>query len=77
MSEPDSGFGRKDNALEFDAMDAFMSFVLKAIEEHGSRAVRVFPPPSQVLISFAERIAQEVVSLSSLHFNNRSIYFAG
>ena len=69
MSEPDGvRFGRKDNALEFDAMDAFMSFVLKAIEEHGSRAVRVFPPPSQVLISFAERIAQDVVSPSSLHF---------
>lgn len=44
-------------------MDSFISFVLQAIEEHGSRAVRVFPPTSQVLISFAERIASEVVSL--------------
>ncbi|RDB30695.1 Recyclin-1 [Hypsizygus marmoreus] len=50
-----------DGSLDFDAMDEFMTFVLKAIEEHGSRAVRVFPPPSQVLISFADRIANDVV----------------
>lgn len=43
-------------------MDAFMNEILGAIVEHGSRAVRVFPPASQVLILFAERIATEVVS---------------
>ncbi|PFH53495.1 hypothetical protein AMATHDRAFT_73316 [Amanita thiersii Skay4041] len=50
-----------DNELDFDAMDEFMSAVLTSIEEHGSRAVRVFPPASQVLVSFAERLANDVV----------------
>lgn len=43
-------------------MDSFMEWVLRAISEHGARAVRIFPPPSQVLLSFADRIANEVVS---------------
>ncbi|KAG5643728.1 hypothetical protein DXG03_009718 [Asterophora parasitica] len=51
----------KDGALDFDAMDEFMTVVLQAIEEHGSRAVRVFPPAAQVLPAFAERVASEVV----------------
>jgi hypothetical protein len=42
-------------------MDAFMGFVLDALREHGSRAVRVFPPAAGVLVSFADRIATEVV----------------
>lgn len=42
-------------------MDEFMSYIVGAIIEHGSRAVRVFPPASQVLIAFADRIAIEVV----------------
>ena len=42
-------------------MDEFMSAVLAAIHEHGSRAVHVFPPASQVLIYFADRLANEVV----------------
>ncbi|KAG6876608.1 hypothetical protein C0993_001953 [Termitomyces sp. T159_Od127] len=50
-----------DGALYFDAMDEFMGGVLKAIEEHGSRAVRVFPPAAQVLVAFAERVANDVV----------------
>ncbi|KAI0267323.1 exocyst complex component Sec10-like protein [Gloeopeniophorella convolvens] len=49
-------------ALDFEGMDAFMSFVLDALREHGSRAVRVFPPAAGVLLSFADRIATEVVS---------------
>ncbi|KAF8059557.1 exocyst complex component Sec10-domain-containing protein [Lyophyllum atratum] len=51
----------EDGALDFDAMDEFMGVVLEAIEEHGARAVRVFPPASQVLLGFAERVAGEVV----------------
>ena len=47
--------------LNFDPMDAFMGFVLDALREHGSRAVRVFPPAAGVLVSFADRIATEVV----------------
>ena len=42
-------------------MDEFMSTLLASIGEHGSRAVRVFPPPAQVIIYFAERLANEVV----------------
>ncbi|KAJ4002004.1 exocyst complex component Sec10-like protein [Lentinula boryana] len=51
----------KDRHLAFDAMDDFMSIVLKAISEHGSRAVRVFPAEAGVLISFSERVASDVV----------------
>ena len=38
-----------------------MAFVLDALREHGSRAVRIFPPAAGVLVSFADRIATEVV----------------
>ncbi|PPQ73408.1 hypothetical protein CVT24_008502 [Panaeolus cyanescens] len=51
----------KDVTLDFGAMDTFIEDILKAIYEHGARAVRVFPPPSQVLIFFCERLANEVV----------------
>ncbi|KAJ7505525.1 exocyst complex component Sec10-domain-containing protein [Mycena galericulata] len=51
-----------DGALAFDAMDEFMGAILGAISEHGSRAVRVFPPASDVLISFCDRVASEVVA---------------
>lgn len=56
----------EDNQLDFDAMDEFMSVVLASIDEHGSRAVRVFPPAAQVIIYFAERLASEVVRLTVL-----------
>ncbi|KDQ54036.1 hypothetical protein JAAARDRAFT_160970 [Jaapia argillacea MUCL 33604] len=52
----------KDGDLAFDAMDEFMRDVLSSIRTHGSRAVRVFPPASHVLLSFAERIANEVIA---------------
>lgn len=44
-----------------------MNYVLDALREHGSRAVRVFPPASGVLLSFADRIASEVVCISSYY----------
>ncbi|KAF5347131.1 hypothetical protein D9756_010961 [Leucocoprinus leucothites] len=50
-----------NDRLDFTPMDEFMSQILEAISEHGSRAVRIFPPPAQVLIAFADRIANEVV----------------
>lgn len=58
----------KDNNLNFDAMDEFMSAIIASIVEHGSRAVRVFPPASQVLIAFSDRVATEVVR-SYLHIS--------
>ena len=54
-------FCREDGRLDFDAMDGFMTFILKAIKEHGSRAARVFPPESEVVLLFAQRVANELV----------------
>lgn len=51
----------EDGQLVFDAMDAFMTFILTAIGEHGSRAARVFPPESEVILLFAQRVASELV----------------
>ncbi|KAL1689827.1 exocyst complex component Sec10-like protein [Schizophyllum commune] len=51
----------EDGRLDFDAMDGFMTFILKAIKEHGSRAARVFPPESEVVLLFAQRVANELV----------------
>ena len=53
---------RKDDQLDFDAMDAFITNILAILREHGGRAIRVFPPDSVVLLSFSERLANEVVS---------------
>ncbi|KAL1742582.1 exocyst complex component Sec10-like protein [Schizophyllum fasciatum] len=51
----------EDGRLDFDAMDGFMTFILRAIKEHGSRAARVFPPESEVVLLFAQRVASELV----------------
>ena len=51
----------RNNELDFDAMDGFMWHVLGALREHGKRAVSVFPPAANVLLSFSERLANEVV----------------
>jgi recyclin-1 len=53
---------REEDTLDFTAMDEFMAHVIRALEEHGTRAVFVFPPAAGVLIGFAERVANEVVS---------------
>ena len=39
-----------------------MDFILGSIKDHGSTAVRVFPPASHVLLLFSERLSSEVVS---------------
>ena len=54
---------RNEDVLNFDAMDAFMTKMLSTLKEHGGRAVRVFPPDANVLISFSERVANEVVCI--------------
>ncbi|EJF59704.1 hypothetical protein DICSQDRAFT_108611 [Dichomitus squalens LYAD-421 SS1] len=51
----------QNSELEFTPMDDFMADILAALEEHGSRAIRVFPSEANVLISFADRLASEVV----------------
>ncbi|KAF8513593.1 exocyst complex component Sec10-like protein [Hysterangium stoloniferum] len=52
----------KNNALDFDAMVEFMTYVNNIVLEQGSVAVRVFPPAANVLVMFAERISIEVIS---------------
>ena len=44
-------------------MDRFMEHVLDALRNDGQVAVRVFPATSFVVISFAERLANEVVCI--------------
>ncbi|KAM5539791.1 hypothetical protein V8D89_006604 [Ganoderma adspersum] len=51
----------KDSKLEFTPMDGFIGDILAALEEHGSRAIRVFPAEANVLLSFADKLANEVV----------------
>ena len=53
---------RNDSRLDFDSMDEFMNEIIAALEDHGARAIRVFPPDANVLLSFADRLANEVVS---------------
>jgi recyclin-1 len=61
LHNPLLNFTEGNNTLDFDAMDAFMAHIFSAIREHGSRAVRVFPPDAGVLLGFADRLANEVV----------------
>lgn len=51
----------KEEQLDFQAMDQFMDDLIVAINDHGARAVRIFPPASQVVLFFFDRIANEVV----------------
>ena len=60
-----SGCSRKEQQLDFRAMDEFMDDLIAAINDHGARAVRIFPPASHVVLYFSERIANEVVGTFS------------
>ncbi|KAL5514904.1 hypothetical protein ACEPAG_2220 [Sanghuangporus baumii] len=51
----------KDNTLDFTAMDTFMDHILNVIRNDGTIAVDVFPKKSYVVLSYADRVAQEVV----------------
>ena len=53
-------------------MVEFMTHQLNVIREHGSIAVRVFPPPANVLTMFAGRISVEVASAS--HSNKFNVF---
>lgn len=48
-------------ALDFTAMDAFMSDVVATLSTDGSLVARIFPPEQQVLLAFASRVANEIV----------------
>jgi len=43
-------------------MDEFMKYVLNAFTESGSIAVRVFPSESLTLLSFASKLATDVIA---------------
>lgn len=45
-------------------MDSFLGAILAILKKQGGRAVRVFPPDAHVVVSFAERVANEVVSVT-------------
>jgi len=51
----------RQDGLNFDAMHEFITAMNTSLAEDGSRAVRVFPPASEVLIQFADRVATEIV----------------
>ena len=51
----------KEEQLDFQAMHQFMNDLIVAIHDHGARAIRIFPPASQVVLFFFDRIANEVV----------------
>ena len=59
---PDQAPRSKQSQLAFDAMDEFMKYVLKAFTESGSIAVRVFPSESLTLLSFASKLATDVIA---------------
>jgi recyclin-1 len=48
--------------LDFTPMDAFISHVLEAFRQDAEIAARVFPPSARVLLSFCDRVANDVVS---------------
>lgn len=47
--------------LDFTPMDAFMSHVLEGFRLDAKRAMRVFPADSRVVLSFCDRVANDVV----------------
>lgn len=56
-------FLRKEDTLDFTAMDTFMDHILDVIRNDGTIAVNVFPKTSYVVLSYSDRVAQEVVSI--------------
>lgn len=52
----------KQSQLAFDAMDEFMKYVLESFTESGTVSARVFPPESLTLLSFASKLAADVIA---------------
>ena len=48
--------------LDFTPMDAFISHVLEAFRADAETAAQVFPPSARVLLSFCDRVANDVVN---------------
>ncbi|GAA5820686.1 hypothetical protein JCM3770_001451, partial [Rhodotorula araucariae] len=54
--------GAEADGIDFSAMDQFMASIIQILDREGSLIARVFPPASDVLLYFLERIANDVVS---------------
>ena len=57
--------GASVRQLDFTPMDAFMSHVLETFRNDAQKATRVFPAGARVVLSFCERVANDVVSLGA------------
>ena len=53
---------REAGGFDFTGMDSFMDHITETIKSDGAIAVNVFPANSYVVLSYADRVAQEVVS---------------
>ncbi|GAA5925817.1 Rcy1p [Sporobolomyces koalae] len=54
--------GGEADGIDFSAMDSYMTSILSILNRDGSLIARVFPPESDVLLYFLERLANDVVS---------------
>lgn len=54
--------GHLSDGIDFTPMDLYMQTILSVLSREGSLIARVFPPQSDVLLYFLERIANDVVS---------------
>lgn len=53
--------GAMTRQLDFTPMDAFITHVLETFRIDAERATRVFPPEAKVILSFCDRVANDVV----------------
>ena len=54
--------GEAVDGIDFAAMDSFMNHVLAIVAREGRTIAKIFPQDSDVLVQFADRIANDVVS---------------
>lgn len=53
--------GQLVDGIDFSAMDDFMNHVIMTVQKEGTTIARVFPPDSDALLYFTDRIANDVV----------------
>lgn len=58
--------GQLVDGIDFSAMDEFMDHVQGVVTKEGTLIARVFPPDSDALVYFTDRLANDVVSLRLL-----------
>lgn len=50
------------DAIDFSAMDAFVNHVLEVAQKEGYIIAKIFPPNTDVLVQFNEKIMTDIVS---------------